>query len=112
MPTKIKHPSSEATKPTVSLEQLERHKADLQAELSQLRVQDTTEKAELRVEIAKLSDYIEKQQKADAERDKISGSTNTIVIPPKDIPAQQPSTGNQAPTTSTSERKGFLKGWW
>lgn len=100
-------PTKTNAKPGATLEDMERHKASLQAELSELKVGDVKEKEELRADIKELKEYIDAQKKADSERDKIDSSKTTMVVPPADVAPSQPT-----PTPTTTNESGNKRSKW
>lgn len=106
--------------PDISKADLERHRGEIQAEIKQLRDElaelhtgDKTEREELKAQIAKHEEVIEAYRKAEEEREKVKGSSSTMVLPPNDIAPQQPNTppatGGDAKPGETPKRR--LRGW-
>lgn len=82
----------------LTMEDLEKHKREILDEIQALHGADKAEREELKAELAKANEYIEEQKKAEAKRDEIKDSKSTIVIPPNDIPPQQPNIGTTPPS--------------
>jgi septal ring factor EnvC (AmiA/AmiB activator) len=88
-------------------EQVDSKMRTLRDELSELHAGDKKEREELKAELAELREYKEQQEKNLAEKDKVKDSESTIVLPPTDIPPQQPNVGT-APTSKEKRRMA----WW
>lgn len=93
-----------------------KHLADLERkirdEMTELHAKDHEEKEELKRQLAELQEHKEKQEKAEEEKDKTKSSEHTMVLPPSDIPPQQP---NPVPTThegSDGKKASFWKRAW
>ncbi len=86
-------------------EQVDAKIRKLRDEYSELHASDKKEKEELKAEIAELKEHKEKMEKANEDRDKVKGSESTMVLPPSDIPPQQPNVGTQPPTHDQSGKK-------
>jgi flagellar motility protein MotE (MotC chaperone) len=105
--------------PGVTLEQLERHKAELRRELEESRTKDQGQIAELKQQIAEFSEFIKEQKKALLERENKSDSQHTLVVPPpellaslreQDKPADE-GTINEPTGGEDRHRKGFWRIW-
>lgn len=116
-PEEVK-PAPEKPKPDVvhvgmTEEQVDAKMRKVRDELSELHAGDKAEREELKVELAELREYKEKQEQAQAERDKVESSQHTMVLPPNDIPPQQPSPPpNTHPGVEGNGRKGKWKSLW
>lgn len=103
--------------PEVKLEHLAQLKRELLEELGQIHAKDNEEKAALREQVNKLQEYIDEMEKARIQRDKVQPDDTTIVLPPNDIPIQQPNVDNkeQVPAgnggETAAQRKQRMK-WW
>lgn len=87
-------------------EDLKRLETKLRDELHELHSADKQEREQLRNELAELKEYKEKQELAQQERDKVKDSDSTMVLPPTDIPPQQPNVDLKP------EDQGIRKGRW
>jgi hypothetical protein len=101
-----KTPDPPEVKPLPDLDRITpKHLADLEAklrkEMADLGVEHAKEKAELRAQIDELNEEREERRKAREEEDKTKGSQSTMVLPPNDIPPQQP---NPNPETKGEPR--------
>ena len=107
-------------KPVESLPELEhltpRHLADLERklrdEIAELHAGDKEEREALKQELAELREFKDKQEKANADRDRVKESQSTMVLPPTDIPPQQPNPTPRPvdPQTGKVERRRMH--WW
>lgn len=89
-----------------------KHLADLERklrdEITQLHGSHSTEVTELREQLSELQEYKDSQEKAQGDRDKVKGSESTMVLPPNDIPPQQP----QAPKPDELKKQSMWKKMW
>jgi hypothetical protein len=95
-------------------EHFTKQRNDLLEEIRGLGASDATEKAELKENLKKLTEWQDAQIKAQEERDKVTGDKHTIVTPPATLaPPVAPTTPEGQPPTSgeSPKRKGFLGLW-
>lgn len=92
-------------------EDIEKHIRKLRDEMTELHSGDKAEREALKLEIAELQEHKKKLEEAEANRDKVESSTSTMVLPPTDIPPQQPSPPPNDGTTHPGEPKKRLR-WW
>ena len=93
----------------------EQHRKEIKDEIAELHAGDKAEREELKLRLEHAEEVIDKYQKAEEEREKIKDSSHTMVLPPKDIPPQQPNVSQESQQQSqsggTPERKKRLRGW-
>jgi seryl-tRNA synthetase len=107
------------TVPSVSLEQLERHKAELRRELEESRAKDHGQIAELKEQISELAEFIKEQKKALLEKESKSDSEHTLVVPPPELLASlrgqdqavDENTINEPTGGEDRRRKGWKRIW-
>lgn len=110
-PTKVRDPE-------VKLEHLARLKQELLDHMTELHTKDTEEKEALKNEVTRLTKYIDELEAAKQARDKIQPDDTTLVLPPNDIPIQQPNQANADQTGPSGgggeapAKKGFFKSIW
>jgi hypothetical protein len=97
----------------LTIDHLNAHAQKLRDEIAELHGADKKEREELRAELAEVQDHIAEQKKAAAKADEVKESTTTMVVPPGDIPAQQPNVGTTPDTEADgTKRKGWKAGWY
>ena len=62
----------------------------LRDEITEQHGHHTAEVTELKEQLAELQEYKDSQEQAQHDRDKVKDSESTMVLPPNDIPPQQP----------------------
>lgn len=86
-----------------------KHLADLEAkfrkEMADLGATHEKERAELRSHIEELQEEREERRKAKEDEEKTKGSESTMVLPPNDIPPQQPNPNPQTKGEPLAEGK-------
>jgi septal ring factor EnvC (AmiA/AmiB activator) len=92
-------------------EQLDHQIHKLREELASTSVEDKREKEELRAEIAELKAHKEKLEAAEEAREKTKSSETTMVVPPSDIPPQQPNVDRDNATETQGGKKPKMR-WW
>ena len=94
----------------------EAHVKNLKDEMAALHAGDVAEREKLKTELQEAKDYIEELKKAEAKRDEVKDSKSTMVLPPNDIPPQQPSQATATPGSTTGEgqarRPSIFKRAW
>jgi seryl-tRNA synthetase len=102
----------------VSLEDLEKYRAEIRRELEEARSADKSERDELKEELKKVNDWIAEQRKAQ-EKKAESDDKHTMVVPPANITPQQapqqPSTQPSSEHTTTEHGQDTRKrrlSWW
>jgi len=102
----------------ISKAELEAHKREWEAhvrslkdDMSALHAEDTAEREKLKLELAEATEYIKQLKEAESKRDEVKSSKSTLVLPPDDIPAQQPNVSPQTAQTP-AKKQGILKSWW
>ena len=93
---------------------LEALKREIRDEMTDLHSSDKEERAELKRQLDELNEYKAKQEAAQAERDKVETSQHTMVLPPEDIPPQQPNPNESTkgePGAEGKPKRGW-KGIW
>jgi seryl-tRNA synthetase len=93
-----------------SLKHLQALREEFREELSRLGAKHDSERAELREHISKLNEYIEDQKKAAESKEKSKDTDNTLVVPPDDIPPEQPNPNPQ--TKGEPEAPGKKRSRW
>lgn len=113
-------PNAQPTVEYVSRAELERQirelreeRRQLQNQLEELHASDKAERESMRQEITAISQFIATLEEAERQKDAVKGSKTTIVLPPNDIPPQQPNPGPQSGGTEQSgeEPKRKLRFW-
>jgi hypothetical protein len=108
-----KTPPKEVKEPEVKIEHLENLKREILHDITELHAKDDEEKAALKKDVERLTAYIDQLEEARLKRDSIKPDDTTIVLPPNDIPIQQPNAGNEPPpATSGGPAKKKKLGWW
>lgn len=112
-------PKKEEVKPLPDLDKITpKHLSDLESklrdEIEERHAGDKQEREELKAQLKVLEEYKEEQEKAQGERDKVKGSESTLVLPPNDLPPQQP---NPNPETkgepgADGKKQSFWKRVW
>lgn len=100
--------------PLPSLEHITpKHLADLEAklrgELQAVRTEHATEREQLKAQIATLEEHKDKLEQAERDKDKVRESESTLVLPPEDIPPQQPT---PPPSEPIGEDGGKRRSRW
>ncbi len=102
----------------VTRAELEKHISELRAErvklkeeLDELHSRDTKEREDIRQEVSAISAYIAELEEAEKKRDEVKGSKSTMVLPPADIPPQQPNPQPPPVTGTSSEPRRRLRLW-
>lgn len=105
LPSDVKH---------LSAEDLQKLELKLREEFSALHASDKAERDELRAQLDELQEYKKKQEAAEEARVKGKESETTIVVPPNDIPPEQPAAPPSAPpiTGEDAPKKGRWKSIW
>jgi TolA-binding protein len=75
----------------VTLEQLEKHKADIRAEMEDRHNKTHAEMEELREELRKTNEELREAREAREQRERTTSSSNTVVVPPDNLAPRQPS---------------------
>src|ERR1017187_7545205 len=98
---------SESHADHVTKKELERHIAELRRErvqlkdeMAELHTADKGEREEMKKQIGALSAFIDELEQSERKKDEVKDSKSTIVLPPTDIPPQQP---NPTPPSHTSD---------
>lgn len=94
-----------------------KHLSDLETKLrkeyASARVEDEAERTELRAQIEELQEEKELRQKANDAKEKSKDTESTMVLPPHDIPPQQPNPQPGAtPTDSSGKKQSIWKRIW
>lgn len=108
-PPKADPPKPEVVHVGMTEEQVDKKMRELRDDLSELHAGDKKEREELRAELAELREYKEQQEKNLAEKDKVKDSESTMVLPPTDIPPQQPNVGTSPASDGAKKRR---MAWW
>lgn len=90
----------------------ERHKQELKDELAELHASDKAEREELRQQLDEATQYIKELKEAEARRDEVKGSKSTIVVPPTDIPPQQPQPTTPPTSGPEARKRGIFSRVW
>jgi dsDNA-specific endonuclease/ATPase MutS2 len=91
----------------LSVDHLNAHAQKLRDEMAELHGSDKKEREELKAQLDEVLAHIKEQKAAAAKEDEVKDSSSTMVVPPNDIPAQQPNVG----TTAEPEVKKRLR-WY
>jgi hypothetical protein len=91
---------------------LEALKRELRDEIAELHSSDKEEREELKRQLAELTEYKAQQEQAQHERDKVEASQHTMVLPPTDIPPQQPNPNDSTKGEPGAEGKKRRLSWW
>jgi chromosome segregation ATPase len=110
-------PKADKVDPLPNLEHLtpkhlEALKRELRDEIAELHSSDKEEREELKRQLAELNEYKAKQETAQAERDKVEASQHTMVLPPSDIPPQQPNPNESTKGEPGEGGKKRRLSWW
>jgi hypothetical protein len=106
-------PSAKELK-TYSEDDLTNLERKLRREMSSLDKTHSEERAELRNEIEELREWKENQERIAARREKAGEDSDTLVLPPEDIPPAQPSPPPSDPHDVDSDvprRAGWKRAW-
>lgn len=96
------------------LEDLERYRAAIRREMEEHHNATAAEMQQLREQLAQANEWIEKQKKAEEEREKNKGDETTLVVPPHQLAApqhQETQAASHTDAQGASQRKKGL-GWW
>lgn len=92
--------------------EMEQYRRELKEELEELHQADHAEREELRRQLAEATEYINELKKAEAKRDEIKDSKTTLVLPPNDIPPQQPATPPANAQPGKEDKQSFFRRIW
>src|SRR6185312_15340547 len=98
---------------TAKIEHLEAQKRELMDEIAKVHEGHAKEREELQERVQKLEETITELKQAQDKRDEVHGSKSTLVLPPNDLPAQQPAGASPAPGANGggAERRKRMS-WW
>lgn len=116
-PKEPQQPVQEKEEPVgLSLEDLEKHKADIRKELEEGRNLDKSEREALKQQLSEIQDFIKKLEKAQKEREETKGDHTTIVVPPSQLsvppPQQQSQSVNPENIEGTTKKRGGWRRIW
>ena len=97
---------------TITIENLEALRRDLLDELAKTHEGHTKERAELSERLGGVEAYIKESKAIEAKRDEVHDSKSTLVLPPLDVPTQQPAGANPAEPAGTKEHKSIFHRIW
>lgn len=113
--TDTKDPPAPKVEPVPDLDKVTtKHLADLDAkwrkQLEDMGATHEHERAELRQHIEELQEEREERRKAKEQEDQTKDSKSTMVLPPNDIPPQQPNPNPE--TKGEPNAAGKDRPWW
>jgi hypothetical protein len=85
---------------------------EIRDEIAELHSSDKAEREELNRQLVELREYKEAQEKAQSERDKVEASSHTMVLPPSDIPPEQPNPNSSTKGEPDAKPRSRWKSIW
>lgn len=101
----------------MTLEEWEKHKAELRREFEEARGADKKERDEIKAQLEETNNFIKELRDAQKERTEAKGNATTMVVPPQSLQPPTPTEENKTaqPSQATDNEPGKKRGlsrWW
>lgn len=106
-------PMSEPEIKGMTLDEWEKHKAELRREFEEARSADKAERDEIKKQMEETNNFIKELREAQKQKEEAKGNATTMVVPPQSLQPPTPTDDNKPaqPSAATDNEPGKKKGW-